>query len=1068
MPEGEAPGPDAPRDAMLGRLLDGRYRVGRLLGGGGMGSVYLARDERMDRFVVVKVPHARFLHEPGFRERFLREIRSLTTLEHPNVVRVYDAGEVEGVPYAVLQYLTGGSLRDRIARAGGTLTPAEVSAWLPPVAAALDFIHGQGLLHRDVKPGNVLFDRNGNVHLADFGIAKAIVAADTSLTQTGAMPGSPAYMAPEVVTGATPGPAYDQYALAVMAYEALAGSPPFPAESGLPALFRKQAEPAPALRGVAPHVPRGMAAAIARALDRDPAARFPSCLAFCGAFLDSRGSAGGGADAGPTTTADGGALRSAPAALGSLPRRRAPAVALGVVLLVALGIALLLAGRGDGEKPPATVAERPRQAPLPEPPRPVVAEDSSPPSLLVTEPAEDVATFGSPLARVAGKVLDAHPDHVEVGGRTVPVALDGTFELSVPLVEGRDSHVALVAVDRAGQRSAEVRRTLRYAPKPPPPPPWRAALDAAIAASVRGDWAAASRALAAAKGAGVPEAEVPGSLAAGVAAHDAPPSLDLLEPEDGARIVGTEVDVLGSVGNPRDAYGIRVNGVVARRDGPAFSATLSDLPEGTLEIDVRLVDGDVERARLRRTVRIVARWREALEAARGAGAAGDWAAAARRLGEARSLGVPEGSVPRPLAEGIAAYEAPPVVEVLEPAEGSTVPEGPVLVRGTVRTGRASDTVEVNGVPAARSREDGTFSARVGDLPEGASRIRIRVLDGVAVRAEATLSLVVERARWRAFLAGWAEPAGTETDLATGYPKKVRRARDGGVMVLIPGGVFQMGAVPGDAEADESERPRHAVELTPYYLDATEITNAQFERFTQATGHKTTAEGNAWKFTRSVVRRDGQFIHDGRPGVWWRSPFAGEPLPADWARHPVTMVSRDDVRAFAAWAGVAVQTEAQFERAIRAGREGEVYPWGNDPVRGRTGNFGDSRLAAKYSPWYLPVLSDYDDGYATTAPVGSFPPNAYGCYDLEANVQEWCDDWYGREYYGRSPRKDPPGHATGVDARDGWDHTPWAARRGASWIFGGVMRSSFRSSSGPDVASSDCGFRCAKALPGARR
>ena len=242
---------EAEDDPFVGRLLDGRYRVEEVLGRGGMGSVYLALDERMGRPVVVKVPHSRFLAEPGFRERFAREVRAQTELEHPHVARALDAGSVDGVPYAVLQHLGGGSLRDRISERGGRLSSAEVGEWLPAVASALDFIHRQGMVHRDVKPGNVLFDDDGNVYLADLGIAKALGTLDTSLTQTGATPGSPDYMGPEVSTGAELGPAYDQYALAAVVYQALSGRLPHEADTPLRLLYLKASEPPTPLRAVA-------------------------------------------------------------------------------------------------------------------------------------------------------------------------------------------------------------------------------------------------------------------------------------------------------------------------------------------------------------------------------------------------------------------------------------------------------------------------------------------------------------------------------------------------------------------------------------------------------------------------------------------------------------------------------------------------------------------------------------------------------------------------------------------------------------------------------------------------
>jgi len=276
----------------LGRTLDGRYRIERVLGAGGMGTVYLATDVRIDRPVVVKVPHARLLVEEGFRERFDREVRSLIRLSHRGIVKVLDVGsasETDGapatVPFAVLEYLAGGSLADRLEKSGGSQSVAEVLAWLPLVAEALDFIHRQHVVHRDVKPGNVLFDPEGHVYLADFGIAKALGATtDTGLTRTGTTPGSPAYMGPEVAMGLPIGPAYDEYALGVVVYEALSGALPHEGSSAEVLVAKKAYVEPMDLRTKVPHVPEAACAAVMHALARKPEDRFPTCRAFADAL----------------------------------------------------------------------------------------------------------------------------------------------------------------------------------------------------------------------------------------------------------------------------------------------------------------------------------------------------------------------------------------------------------------------------------------------------------------------------------------------------------------------------------------------------------------------------------------------------------------------------------------------------------------------------------------------------------------------------------------------------------------------------------------------------------------
>ena len=292
-----------------------------------MSTVFLADDERMSRKVCVKIPHPSFLAEPGFRERFTREVQSLTRMEHPHVVKVHDAGEYRGLPYAVLQYLGGGSLRGRFAWHGGTVPPEDVLQWLPAVAGALQYLHDHGLVHRDVKPTNILFDEQGHAFVADFGIAKALGEREAGLTQTGQTPGSPEYMAPEVVTGGELGPAYDQYALGVVVYVALSGRFPFEGKTPLQMLLKKRTDRPVPLGRYAPELPAGVAMAVMRAIDRDPARRFPSCTAFSEAYAR-------GLEAATTAVPSGNAVPAPRTA----PARRFTGIA------VAAGVAVLAAG----------------------------------------------------------------------------------------------------------------------------------------------------------------------------------------------------------------------------------------------------------------------------------------------------------------------------------------------------------------------------------------------------------------------------------------------------------------------------------------------------------------------------------------------------------------------------------------------------------------------------------------------------------------------------------------------------------------------------------------------------
>jgi len=305
-----------------------------------------------------------------------------------------------------------------------------------------------------------------------------------------------------------------------------------------------------------------------------------------------------------------------------------------------------------------------------------------------------------------------------------------------------------------------------------------------------------------------------------------------------------------------------------------------------------------------------------------------------------------------------------------------------------------------------------------------------------------------------FLAGWAAPEGAENDTTTGYPKKIRRAADGMVMVLIPAGTFEMGPVPGDSDAFNFEKPRHAVTLSKaYYLDEHEVTNEQFAKFAAATGHKTTAETAG----KGYAIKAGGSGWEETSGVSWRTPLVGGKRPTEWERHPVVLMSWDDAIAFATWAKVALPTEAQFERALRGGVEGKKYPWGDSlpPPRG-TGNYAGAEVKKALSKWTYPIVGGHEDAFAQTAPVRSFSPNPYGLYDASGNVWEWCADAFDKEYYSKSPPMDPTGPSGAASSR---------VLRGGSWDSdAGNLRSSVRSGVKPTIADDLNGFRCARSLP----
>jgi serine/threonine protein kinase len=276
----------------VGLVLDRRYHVTAKLGQGGMGFVYRAHDDRLGCDVVLKVPRAAMLEDAEFRQRFQDEVRALVRLAHPHVVKVSDFGQHEGVPFAVMQYLPGGSLDDRRPKTpDGKYKPVHyrtLAEWLPSVADAIDFIHKQGYIHRDIKPANILFDAHRNAYISDFGVAKAVAGGkqNVGLTGAGMVLGTPAYMAPELVTGSTVDGRIDQYALAITVYEVLTGRVPFAdGDNPMRTLMRRATEEPPPLAQVKPNTPPALSDAVARALAKDPGDRFPDCAAFARAAM---------------------------------------------------------------------------------------------------------------------------------------------------------------------------------------------------------------------------------------------------------------------------------------------------------------------------------------------------------------------------------------------------------------------------------------------------------------------------------------------------------------------------------------------------------------------------------------------------------------------------------------------------------------------------------------------------------------------------------------------------------------------------------------------------------------
>lgn len=287
-------------DQLIGvSLAENRFRVMARIGAGSMALVYRAFDHRLETEVVIKVPRKEKLLDPSLKERFRRESRLLVQLQHPHIVRILDIGVHGSLPYVVMQYLSGGCLLDRMQTKEGKPAAMRIDSirtWLPSVAKALDFAHQMQVVHRDVKPANILFDEHDNAFLSDFGLTKMMYgepdegAADA--TGAGLVVGTPNFVAPEIVLGRDYDGRADQYSLAITVYNALIGTPPMLGKSPSATMVNQTRRVLPLLNEVRKAVPAGTAAAVARALLKKPEERFATCVEFAEAAIGGLSSPG--------------------------------------------------------------------------------------------------------------------------------------------------------------------------------------------------------------------------------------------------------------------------------------------------------------------------------------------------------------------------------------------------------------------------------------------------------------------------------------------------------------------------------------------------------------------------------------------------------------------------------------------------------------------------------------------------------------------------------------------------------------------------------------------------------
>jgi serine/threonine-protein kinase len=338
---------------MVGDLIADRYELEELVDHGGMSSVYRGHDRMLERKVALKVLHAHFLDDPEYVERFRREARAVAQLSHPNIVTVIDRGSSDGHQFIVFEYVDGENLKQLLERTGPLPVERVIELGIE-IADALAFAHAHDLVHRDVKPQNVLIDATGSAKVTDFGIARSL-DVDRGVTQTGTVMGTSNYLSPEQAAGSPVTPASDIYSLGVVLYELLAGEVPFRGDNLVVVAMKHVTEHPPSLLEQRADVPPRLARAVERALEKSPEQRFASMDAFANELRRCRDELGD-FDADRTMIRGMPAIADPPAARRRhTPRRsvgRAPLLLAlaGLVLLAIVVAAILFGGSAIGRR----------------------------------------------------------------------------------------------------------------------------------------------------------------------------------------------------------------------------------------------------------------------------------------------------------------------------------------------------------------------------------------------------------------------------------------------------------------------------------------------------------------------------------------------------------------------------------------------------------------------------------------------------------------------------------------------------------------------------------------------
>lgn len=893
------------------RALRSRFEIREVLGRGGMGIVVKARDTKLDRQVALKLLAPEFGRDADAKQRFLREARAAAAVRHDNVVTIYSADEINGVPLLEMELIDGESLAERIKREGA-LPPAEVTQFAIQIALGLDAAHRRSLIHRDIKPANILLEcpdgHASRVKITDFGLAR--VTAEAAITNSGMIAGTPQYMSPEQAEARPLDHRTDLFSLGSVMYSMCTGQPPFRAESALATLRLVSDRTPPTIRELNPGTPLWLSAIIETLMAKRPEDRFPSAAEVVEALKQA------------SSEFDASVTQELPAA--KLVKKRAawPWIVVCGLVLAAIPIVANRLGKQS-----TSIDEKQAE--------PLASNFPSNPDLNTAKhPLESDNYEWSPPENVGAGVNSARPeDHA-------CISADGLQMLFTRFANGQSNlwwstrPVTTEPFGVAMPLSNEINSPARES-------------DPFLSHDGLSLWFTSNRP----DGAG--DGDIYVSRRQSTSEPFEPPTslgptINTADGESSPFVTADELTLLFGRGAPRKIYlATRPN-----REAPfGEPKQVASINHGVWQEFPRMTSDGLHLILISSQIQ----------------------------GQQYLWRTSRGSVDADF--------------------GPLVPLGPTINQGVMSGPSLSDDGTTLYFSAERPNgfggRDLWFSRRVPKQP--AAKSTALKPDESNDRSPPRAITPFNAEQPKQHQEAWAKRLGTQVEIENSVGMKLK---------LIPPGEFMMGAPEDDPDAQPQERPQHKVRLTkPFFMGTTEVTVAQFRRFVEATGYVTQAESDA----------QGAFEVNPKvrqPGLVWNKVTLSE-------EHPVRCVSWEDARQFCNWLSKTdgrtyrLPTDAEWEYACRAGTTTR-YCWGND--------FDPAKAKSAINPRDNQV-----------SPVGQYPANPFGLFDMHGNLNEIC--WDSGRLFTRDEVVDPLGSIEPSD--------PAVVRGGAMSSSAARLRSSQR-------------------------